>query len=149
MLHPADAGIAQPGSAWDVIPTDVGRIGVILGGDVFHLEVGRLLAYQAGRGDACRLHGFGDVQQSAGMLARMQDNQLFAACSFLVGRNVFVRGEQPGYGQIGHFRAAGIDAAATALVEMGDLIAKASSAEWIRSAQAVVGVIRHAGAAHA
>ncbi len=39
-------GIAQPGSAWDVIPTDVGRIGVILGGDVLYPEVGRLLAYQ-------------------------------------------------------------------------------------------------------
>jgi len=46
VLHPADAGIAQPGSSWDVIPTNVGRIGLILGGDVLYPEVGRLLAYQ-------------------------------------------------------------------------------------------------------
>jgi len=100
VLHPADAGIAQPGSAWDVIPTDAGRIGVILGGDVLYPEVGRLLAYQ-GADALVTLAACTDLAMynkvRAGMLARMQDNQLFAACSFMVGRNVFARGEQPGY----------------------------------------------------
>ena len=100
VLHPADAGIAQPGSAWDVIPTPAGRIGLILGGDVLYPEVGRLLAYQGAdillTAAACDdLAMYNKVR--FGMLARMQDNQLFALCSFLVGRNVFGVGDQPPY----------------------------------------------------
>ena len=100
VLHPADVDLAQPGSAWDVIPTEVGRIGVILGGDVLYPEVGRLLAYQGAdvlvTPAACTdLAMYNKVR--SGMLARMQDNQLFAVSSFLVGRNGFGRGELPPY----------------------------------------------------
>lgn len=90
VLHPEDADIAQPGSTWDVIQTEVGRLGLILGSDVLYPEVGRVLAYQgaevlisqAACTDAVFYHKI-----RAGILARMQDNQLYAAASFLVGDN--------------------------------------------------------------
>jgi predicted amidohydrolase len=90
VLHPLDKGLAQPGSTWDVIPTDVGRLGIMLGSDVLYPEVGRILAYQGAEmlisTAACTdLALYNKVR--AGMLARMQDNQLFAVSSFLVGAN--------------------------------------------------------------
>ena len=94
VLHPEDVDIAQAGSGWDVIPTEVGRLGVILGSDVLYPEVGRLLAYQGA--DALIALGactdpvlYNKIR--AGILARMQDNQLFSAASFLVGDNELSR----------------------------------------------------------
>ena len=94
VLHPEDEDLAQPGSEWNVIQTPVGRIGLMLGGDVLYPEVGRLLAYQGaellvGQGAATERVLYEKLR--AGMLARMQDNQLFAAISFLVGHNEFSR----------------------------------------------------------
>lgn len=97
VLHPADADLAQAGSTWDVIPTEIGRIGLILGSDILYPEVGRLLAYQgadvlvvqAAPGDLLLYN-----KVRAGVLARMQDNQLFAAASYLVGDNRFSRGQR-------------------------------------------------------
>ena len=91
LLPAGEADLVKPGASWDVIQTDVGRIGLILGGDVLYPEVGRLLAYQGADvlvgQSACRdLVMFNKVR--AGVLARMQDNQLFAVASFLVGRGV-------------------------------------------------------------
>ena len=90
VLHPEDVDIAQAGSSWDVIPTELGRLGVILGSDVLYPEVGRLLAYQGAEGlvalGACTDPVLYNKIRS-GILARMQDNQLFAAASFLVGDN--------------------------------------------------------------
>jgi predicted amidohydrolase len=96
ILHPADAGLAQAGRTWDVIETEVGRIGLILGSDVLFPEVGRLLAYQ---GADILIVQAAPADQTlynkvrAGALARMQDNQLFAAASYLVGGNRFSRGQ--------------------------------------------------------
>ena len=94
ILHAEDEDIAQAGSAWDVIQTDVGRIGLMLGGDVLYPEVGRLLAYQGAEMLICQ----GSSTDAAlynkirsGMLARMQDNQLFGLVSFLVGHNELSR----------------------------------------------------------
>ncbi len=94
VLHPEDEDLAQPGHEWNVIPTPVGRIGVMLGGDLLYPEVGRLLAYQGAelfvaQGAATERVLYEKLR--AGMLARMQDNQLFAAISFLVGHNEFSR----------------------------------------------------------
>lgn len=94
ILHPEDEDLAQPGAAWDVIQTDVGRIGLMLGGDVLYPEIGRLLAYQGAemliaQGAATDRVLYEKLR--AGMLARMQDNQLFGAISFLVGHNDFSR----------------------------------------------------------
>ena len=94
VLHPEDEDLAQPGHEWNVIPTPVGRIGLMLGGDLLYPEVGRLLAYQGAelliaQGAATERVLYEKLR--AGMLARMQDNQLFAAISFLVGHNEFSR----------------------------------------------------------
>lgn len=100
VLHPNDVDLAQPGHSWDVIQSEVGRIGVIIGGDVLYPEVGRLLAYQGAdvlvTSAACLDIALYHKVRS-GMLARMQDNQLFAAASFLVGRNVFARDQSAAY----------------------------------------------------
>ncbi len=94
LLHSEDADLAQPGTEWRVIPTDVGRIGLMLGGDMLYPEVGRLLAYQGAEmliGQAAAMDRSLYEKLRAGMLARMQENQLFAAISFLVGPNEFGR----------------------------------------------------------
>ncbi len=94
VLHPTDVSLAQPGMTWDVIQTDVGRIGLIIGGDVLYPEVGRLLAYQGAdilvtQAACLDMAMYNKVR--AGVLARMQDNQLFAVASFLVGPNTLSR----------------------------------------------------------
>lgn len=94
VLHPTDADLAQPGSTWDVIQTEVGRIGLIIGGDVLYPEVGRLHAYQGADilvTQAACLNAAMYNKVRSGVLARMQDNQLFAVASFLVGPNVLSR----------------------------------------------------------
>ena len=94
VLHPEDEDLAQSGHEWNIIPTPVGQIGLMLGGDLLYPEVGRLLAYQGAelliaQGAATERVLYEKLR--AGMLARMQDNQLFAAISFLVGHNEFSR----------------------------------------------------------
>ena len=90
LLSPIDATYCQPGSTWDVIHTEVGDLGVILGNDVLYPEVGRLLAFQGAEllamPGACQsMAAYNKLR--AGVLARMQDNQLFAASAYLVGVN--------------------------------------------------------------
>lgn len=97
VLHPADADIAQAGTSWDVIPTEIGQIGLILGSDVLYPEVGRLLAYQGADMlvvQAASTDYLLYEKIRAGTLARMQDNQLFAAVSFLVGDNQLSRAQR-------------------------------------------------------
>lgn len=100
MLHPEDEGLAQPSGGFDVIDTEVGRLGLILGSDMLYPEVGRLLAYQGaevlvGQG-ACPDPALYNKLR-AGMLARMQENQLFSAVSFLVGENALSRDSQSAF----------------------------------------------------
>lgn len=90
MLHQQDRALAESGSDWDVIQTEAGAIGILIGNDVLYPEIGRLLAYKGaeilvGQG-ACAATVLYQKLRS-GLLARMQDNQLFAAASFLVGKN--------------------------------------------------------------
>lgn len=95
-----DEDVAARGRTWEVIPTEAGRLGIMLGSDVIYPEVGRVLAYQGAEvlivQGACPSPAFYHKVRS-GILARMQDNQLFAAASFLVGENPLRRGEQPLY----------------------------------------------------
>jgi predicted amidohydrolase len=98
ILHPEDEGLAEAGESWTPIVTPVGVLGLMLGGDVLYPEVGRLLAYQGA--EALILLGACSTavlyqKLRAGILARMQDNQLFAAASFLVGANDLSRDRQP------------------------------------------------------
>jgi predicted amidohydrolase len=100
VLHPEDVDLAQPGATWDAIQTEVGRLGLILGSDVLYPEVGRVLAYQ-GADVLVSQAACTDVvlynKIRAGVLARMQDNQLFAVASFLVGENRLGRGPRTPY----------------------------------------------------
>jgi predicted amidohydrolase len=126
VLHPADTDLAQPGSTWNVIATEVGQLGLILGSDVLYPEVGRLLAYQGA--------DFLVVQAACtdetlyqkirvGALARMQDNQLFAALSFLVGNNLLSRAQRtPFAGKSAIFAPQELSPRSNGvLVEMGNL----------------------------
>ena len=97
MLHFEDEEMAQPGTTWDVIATEVGSLGLILGGDVLYPEVGRLLAYQGAEilivlGACPTVELYQKVR--TGALARMQDNQIFGIVSFLVGENALARAQQ-------------------------------------------------------
>lgn len=92
MLTRDDEQYCQPGTTWDVIHTEVGALGIILGGDVMYPEVGRLLAFHGAEALLCMAACTDQASYNklrAGALARMQDNQIFAACAFLVGQNYF------------------------------------------------------------
>lgn len=94
MLHPEDQELAQPGGEWRVIATEVGQIGLMLGSDMLYPEVGRVLAYQGAEmliGQASATDRALYEKMRSAMLARMQENQLFAALSFPVGVNEFGR----------------------------------------------------------
>lgn len=87
-----DEDIAKPGAHWDVIPTEAGLLGVMMGNDVLYPEVGRVLSYQGAEilvaQGACR-HPAVYNKMRAGILARMQDNQLFCVASFAIGGHEF------------------------------------------------------------
>ncbi len=90
MLHPQDQGLVQPGSDWQVIQTEVGHLGLMLGTDVLYPEAGRVLAFQraeilVAQGAATNVVLYEKLRSA--ILARMQENQLFGVVSFLVGPN--------------------------------------------------------------
>ncbi|MEJ5246366.1 MAG: nitrilase-related carbon-nitrogen hydrolase [Caldilinea sp.] len=94
MLSGEDERYCQPGVNWHVIHTEVGALGVIIGGDALFPEVGRLLAFQGAEALIIVAAASSQVEYNklrAAALARMQDNQLYTACSFLVGPNPFER----------------------------------------------------------
>ena len=79
-----------------VFATPVGRLGLLLGPDVLYPEAGRLLAYQG----AEMIISLGACSEPAlyhrmraGLLARVQENHLYGAISFIVGYNPFTPGE--------------------------------------------------------
>lgn len=92
MLSKADLPFAQPGATWDVIRTEVGALGIMIGNDVLYPEVGRLLAFQGAEAlvmlAACTSVTHYNKLRAA-TLVRMQDNQLFAASSYVVGANPY------------------------------------------------------------
>lgn len=99
-LSADDVGLAVPGAEWSAIDTAVGRIGLLLGNDALYPEAGRLLAYQG----AQMLIGLGACPGAglhrkvrAGLLARVQENQLYGMVSFLVGHNALGLGERQEY----------------------------------------------------
>lgn len=90
ILSPEDAGIAEPGDAWHVIPTPLGGLGILFAEEALYPETGRILAYQ-GADLLVILGAIGDESLAAHVrhaaIARAQDNRCFAVTSFLVGRN--------------------------------------------------------------
>jgi predicted amidohydrolase len=98
ILHPEDEGLAQAGEHWTPIHTPVGALGLMLGGDVLYPEVGRLLAYQGA--EALIMLGAATTpalyqKLRSGMLARMQDNQLYGVASFVIGQNELGLSREP------------------------------------------------------
>lgn len=92
MLSQEDEQFCQPGSSWNVLQSEIGALGLMIGGDVLFPEVGRLLSFQGAEALIVVAASSNQAQYNklrSGALARMQDNQLFAACSFLIGANLF------------------------------------------------------------
>ena len=92
ILSAADERFCQPGSNWEVIHTEAGALGIMIGSDVLFPEVGRLLAFQGAEALITLAAATSQADYNklrAGALARMQDNQLLAACAFLVGQDAF------------------------------------------------------------
>jgi predicted amidohydrolase len=90
ILSPEDRSLAEPGDAWHVIDTTVGRVGILLGEEALYPESGRILAYQ-GAELLITLDAVGDEALAAHVrhatIARAQDNRCYALASFVVGRN--------------------------------------------------------------
>jgi predicted amidohydrolase len=99
-LAASEVGYVAPGVQWHVIPTPAGRLGVLIGNDMLYPEAGRLLAYAG----AEMLVGLGTAnstrqyqRQRHGLLARVEENQLYGVMSFAVGYNPFTPGEETPY----------------------------------------------------
>lgn len=92
-----EAGFVQAGGRWQVIPTPAGRLGLLLGDDVLYPEAGRLLAYAGAEilvAQAACTYPVHYARLRQGLLARVEENQLYGAQSFLVGYNPFTPGEE-------------------------------------------------------
>ncbi|NOZ50320.1 MAG: hypothetical protein GXP37_09790, partial [Chloroflexi bacterium] len=92
VLAARDRKVAAAAEGWGLIPTPVGRVGILLGNDVLYPEPARVLAYQG----ADMLLAMGAVTKPAtyhkirqATLARCQENQLYGMVSFLVGPDAF------------------------------------------------------------
>jgi predicted amidohydrolase len=84
------------GTGWHVIPTPVGRVGLLIGEDALFPEAGRILAYQGADmlltlAAVRRPATYQKIRQAA--LARCQENQLYGMVSFLTGPDPFGSGE--------------------------------------------------------
>ena len=89
-LNQVDEAFCRPGNTWTTIRTEVGALGIMVGSDVLYPEVGRALAFQGAEilvAQGASLTPTLYNKLRAGTLARMQDNQLFAVSSYLVGAN--------------------------------------------------------------
>jgi predicted amidohydrolase len=89
-LAPDEQGLAVPGSDLNVLHTRQGRVGLLIGRDILYPELARLLTMQG----ADLLIGIvaspGAAQASvvrSALALRTEENQVFAAASFLVGPN--------------------------------------------------------------
>ncbi|MFZ2489418.1 MAG: nitrilase-related carbon-nitrogen hydrolase [Anaerolineae bacterium] len=92
--------LVAPATMWEAIATPLGRLGVLVGNDMLYPEAGRLLAY----GGAEMLVGVGAATEAAqyhrqrlGLLARVEDNQVYGALGFAVGYNPFTAGDEEPY----------------------------------------------------
>lgn len=91
VLNSLDEQFCRPGKTWTPIRSEVGALGLMLGNDVLYPEVGRAQAFQGAEilvAQGASLTPTLYNKLRAGALARMQDNQLFAVSSYLVGANL-------------------------------------------------------------
>ena len=90
ILNHVDESFCSPGSTWTTIRSEVGALGIMVGSDVFYPEVGRALAFQGAEvlvAQGASLSPTLYNKLRSGTFTRMQDNQLFAVSSYLVGAN--------------------------------------------------------------
>jgi predicted amidohydrolase len=90
MLSSEDEGLATAGDTWHIVPTPVGRLGIILGEEALYPETGRVLAFQGA--DLLVTLAATDNEALAayvrhGAIALAQENRCFALSSFLIGKN--------------------------------------------------------------
>ncbi|MER2599901.1 MAG: nitrilase-related carbon-nitrogen hydrolase, partial [Caldilineales bacterium] len=92
--------LVEPARLWQAIATPLGRLGVLIGNDVLYPEAGRMLAYDG----AEMIVGLGAAsetvqyhRQRLGLLARVEDNQIYGALSFSAGYNPFTAGDEEPY----------------------------------------------------
>ncbi len=91
-LDPMDEAFAMPGETLNTFETEFGRLGVLLGGDILYPELARALAYRGVivLANPALATAPADWQRLRIVLnARAQENQMFAAQSFLIGDNEF------------------------------------------------------------
>lgn len=102
-LNADEQDLATPGSAVHVLETRYGRLGLVIGLDALYPEVARLMAIQG----ADLLIGLVASPGAApartirsALAVRAEENQVFAACSFLLGPNYLGReNREDFYGQ--------------------------------------------------
>ena len=99
VLTQQDEGLCSPGDRATVLPTELGRLGVIIGSDVLYPEPARALAVQGADLLVAPAACAGPVlyrKVREAFHARVQENQLFGAVSFLVGPNNLGSGQYAG-----------------------------------------------------
>ena len=99
ILTQQDEGLCSPGDRVAVLPTELGRLGVIIGSDALLPEPARALAVKGAQLLVAPAACSGPVlhrQVRQAFHARVQENQLFGAISFLVGPNNLGAGRYAG-----------------------------------------------------
>jgi predicted amidohydrolase len=99
VLTRQDEELCSPGDRVTVLPTEFGRLGVIIGSDVLYPEPARALAVQGADVLVAPAACPGPITYQKvrdAFHARVQENQLFGAVSFLVGPNSLGSGEYGG-----------------------------------------------------
>jgi predicted amidohydrolase len=93
-LHPDERQFASPGSELNVFDTRYGRFGLLIGRDILYPELGRMLAAKGADllVGISASHGSAQANVIRSALAmRAEENQVFAAASFLLGPDYLTR----------------------------------------------------------
>jgi predicted amidohydrolase len=99
VLTRQDEELCSPGDRVTLLPTELGRLGVIIGSDALYPEPARALAVQGADLLVAPAACSGPLMYRKvrnAFHARVQENQLFGAISFLVGPNNLGSGEYGG-----------------------------------------------------
>jgi predicted amidohydrolase len=89
-----EQGLASPGSTLNVLETRYGRLGIVLGLDALYPEVSRLLAMRGADilvGITASPGAAPAMALRSALATRAEENQVFVACSFLLGPNYLGR----------------------------------------------------------
>jgi len=99
VLTQQEEELCSPGDQLKVLPTDLGRLGIVIGSDVLYPEPSRALAVQGADLLVTPAACPGPVlyrQVRRAFHTRVQENQLYGAISFLVGPNNLGTGQYAG-----------------------------------------------------